>query len=285
MLMLGIALEGGGARCAAQAGALAALADKHSAPDAVAGCGCGAWVAALFAMGARGEGLRSAVRDIKQAGDWMTRQRLAGWRLFAHGRIDGQGILPMKRVEKVLRWQTLDAKLTELKTPLAIPTWDVESGEEQLLASCLPDKPSAMAWNRQATLAQAVRAAMTAPGFCEPVLWRGRLLTGGMCRWQTLPDALRDLGADKILRIRVVTLKDAGLDPLTMAASSNLPRDEDDDGVLNIKLPAGSHLLDCSNVELYFDIGYRAALEAKPAAMRPPTLSGGKILPFERNKG
>ncbi|MDR1599328.1 MAG: patatin-like phospholipase family protein [Oscillospiraceae bacterium] len=283
--MLGIALEGGGARCAAQAGALAALADKQAAPDLIAGCGCGAWVAALFAMGARSEGLRSAVRDIKQAGDWMLRQRGAGWRLFARGRIDGQGILPMRRVEKALRWQTLDTKLTDVSMPLAIPTWDVESGEEQLLSSRLPDKPSSMAWNRQATLAQAVRAAMTAPGFCEPVVWRGRLLTGGMSHWATLPDALRDLGADRILRVRVVTLKDAGLDPLTMAACSRLPRGEEDDGVLNIKLPAGSRLLDCSNMELFFDIGYRTALAARPIVVKPSSAKpGGKVLPFERSK-
>jgi predicted acylesterase/phospholipase RssA len=284
MLMLGIALEGGGARCAAQAGALAALADKHVAPDVIAGCGCGAWVAALYAMGARSEGLRSAVRDIKQAGDWMIRRRAAGWRMFVHGRADGQGILPMRRIEKALRWQTLDTKLADVGMPLAIPTWDVESGEEQMLSSRLPEKSSALAWNRQATLAQAVRAAISAPGFCEPAVWRGRTLTGGVSHWATLPDALRDLGADSILRIRVLTLKDACLDPLTMASCSRLPRGEDGDGLLNIRLPAGSKLLDCANVELYFDIGYKAALAARPIVAKPSVKAGGKILPFERSK-
>ncbi|GHU74490.1 hypothetical protein AGMMS49992_16090 [Clostridia bacterium] len=280
--MLGIALEGGGVRCAAQAGALAALAEKRVAPDIIAGCGAGAWVAALYAMGARGDGLRTAMRDIKQAGSWMTRIRPAGWRLFAHGRVDKLGLLNMSRVERILRWQTQEAKLADLPMPLAIPTWDVESGEEQLLASRLPERPSAMAWNRQATVAQAVRAAMTAPGFCEPAIWRGRMLTGGMGHWQTLPDALRDLGADKILRIRVVSLRDATADMLTMAASSRLPREDDDDGVLYVKLPVNARLMDCASAEAYFDLGYRAGLEAEPSIMKPHVRTGGKILPFQR---
>ncbi|MDR1570141.1 MAG: patatin-like phospholipase family protein [Oscillospiraceae bacterium] len=280
--MLGIALEGGGARCAAQAGALTALVERGFQPECVAGCGGGAWVAGLFALGIRGDSLLRLVRDMRKAGPWMLSARACGLRMFIKPKLSEQGALSASRIHRVLRWQTLDTNLPDLKMPLAVAVWDVEAGEELTLSSKLPSGPSSLCWNRQATLAQAIGAAVCVPGLLPPVSWRGRTLTGGASYWSTLPDALRDLGADSIIRMRVIDIRDSGLDAASIAQANRLPRDHDEDGLLRISLPARAGLMDFEACELYYEIGYRACLEALPKLIGSRRKIGGNVLPFPR---
>lgn len=282
--MLGIALEGGGARCAAQAGALSALADKGFTPDVLAGCGGGAWVAAMFALGMRGDTLLKQIKTMGKEAPEMLGVRRSAFKGFMSGSLQGGGMLSESRLSTVLRWQTMDVNLPDVKMPLAIAVWDVEAGEEWMLSSKLPMSSSTLCWNRQASLSQAIAASMCVPGIFPPIAWRGRTLTGGGVLWRTLPEALRDLGADNIIRLRVMSARDATVDAIALAQSARLPTDIlVSDDVVRIELPNRAGLADFKYVEAYFEIGYRSCNDAILKLSKATAKVGGNILPFKRN--
>lgn len=280
--MLGIALEGGGARCAAQAGALAALNDKGFAPECVAGCGAGAWIAGMYALGIRGEALLRLVKDMRKAGPWMLRSRASAMQMLIKAKLPESGALSASRVLRVLRWQTMETNLPDVRMPLAIAVWDVEAAEELMLASKLPKGPSSFSWNRQATLAQAISAATCVPGILPPISWRGRMLTGGGAYWSGLPDALRDLGADNVIRVRVMSVRDACADAASIAQANRLPRDTDEDGLLRVSLPIQAGLMDFDGCEAHYEMGYRACAEAIPKLTGFRMKLGGNVIPFPK---
>ena len=280
--MLGIALEGGGARCAAQAGALAALADRGFQPECVAGCGGGAWVAGLYALGVRGDSLLRLIKDMRKSGPWMLNIRGSAFRNAAKAMLTEKGALCASRMLRVLRWQTMEANLPDVKIPLALAVWDVEAAEEWMLASKLPKGPSSLCWNRQASLAQAIAASACVPGILPPVLWRGRTLVGGSALWPVLTDALHDLGADSLIRIRVLSTRDGAVDAAAIAQASRLPRDVEEDSLLRIALPAQAGLMDFSLCEAHYEIGYNACIEAIPRLTGLRAKIGGNVLPFPK---
>jgi len=286
--MLGVALEGGGARCAAQAGVLAALCEKGLAPEAAAGCGGGAWVASLYALGLRAEGLKRLCRDMRQVGPWMLGTRLVGLQMLFRGRVPQQGLLSGKRMLRVLRWQTMDAQMRDARIPLAVAAWDMDSAEEQMFSSVLPEKPSSLSWNRQISMAQAVAASCAVPGLVRPLIWRGRPMTGGTTLWMALEDALRDLGATSVLHVRVATLRDGSTDAAAIALSAGLPRDmagePDAPNVLRVPLPARAGLLDFADCDRWFEAGYQACLHMLPRLALPLGRREGKVLPFAAKK-
>ncbi|MDR2504567.1 MAG: patatin-like phospholipase family protein [Oscillospiraceae bacterium] len=264
--MLGIALEGGGARCAAQAGALAALAEHGHEPDALAGCGGGAWVAGLYALGVRGGELKRLVLDMMKAAPWALQIRKSGFSIGASGGMKS-GVLccgDNSRLLRTLRWQTMDASLLDVVTPLAIPAYDIEAADELMLCSRHPGKPSSLLWNRNASLAQAIAAGACAPGIMPPLNWRGRWLVGGAARYMTLPDSLTDLGATRVLKIRVLTTKEAGQDAITLAQAPYLPRDFDDDDTLRVRLPSTFTSLNFECMDVAYEMGYKSAVAQLP---------------------
>ena len=264
--MLGIALEGGGARCAAQAGALAALASRGYHPDVVAGCGAGAWVAGMHAVGVRGEAMKRMIHTMQKTGPWVLRARKAGLSMALRGGV-ARSVLCGEdgaRLLKTLQWQTMNVALTDVKMPLAIPVFDIDASDELMLASQIPCKPSSLFWNRNASLAQAIAAGLTTPGIMPPQNWRGRSLIGGACRFMTLPDALTDLGATRIIKIRVLTAKEAGMDVVTLSQAASLPRDFEDSGLLRIYLPSAFTTLNFDCVDASYEIGYKTCIDQMP---------------------
>lgn len=181
---LGIALEGGGMRCAAQAGALAAMLAAGLQPSCFAGCGAGALVAAIAATG-------EITDDILQA---------------FKGAASYNALMRDARINGALQNHFGGRALREAR-PLAMPTVDLETGIVQVFSSVLPERPDPRPWSRQALLSGAVRAAMATPGVLKPVRWRGRVLSGGGQLRNTLPGLLQAMGADVTVGIRVL---DAG---------------------------------------------------------------------------
>lgn len=279
--MIGLALEGGGVRCAAQAGALAALSELGFAPDVIAGCGAGAWVASLYALGARGPELLRAVRDVRQAGSWMVRSsgRLR-WMITGH--LPATGFFSLERAQRMLRWQSMDAPLQDMALPLAVLAWDVDSASIQVLASMLPQQPTLYAWSRHGTVSQAVGASMAIPGLAAPVLWRGRRLAGGSFLWPSLDPALEAMGATRTLRLRVLSAGDARDDLLAIALSPNLAQPQKQEDVLLLPLPTQSGLLDFAWMEQHYRIGYQHIHNCVPLLERIWRYKGGKLLPFTR---
>jgi predicted acylesterase/phospholipase RssA len=262
-MRLGVALEGGGVRCAAQAGALLALAEAGIRPALCAGCGAGALVAALAATGQLNK---------KQILDFA---KVAAW----------PGFLRERALNKRLRARFGEATLRDARH-LALPTIDLETGAVQVLASMLPIGPDPRPWSRQSSLGGAVRAAMATPGVLRPLHWRGRRLSGGGQLRGTLPTLLTAMGAQETLLIRVL---DAGcakheIRPVALAALSHAvvaappPRC----GLLIqvADYAPGRGALDVRAAEMLFEMGYQAGKQALPRLQSLLGRLGGKILPF-----
>lgn len=276
-----MALEGGGVRCAAQAGALSALSELGFVPNVIAGCGAGAWIAALYALGARGSDLLRMVQDVRQAGSWIARPS-GGIRWMITGRLPKMGFFSLERAQRILRWQSTDALLQETSLPLAVLAWDVDGASVQVLASVLPQQPTLFAWSRYGTISQAVGASMALPGIGTPVLWRGRRLVGGSFLWPCLDPALEAMGATRILRLRVLSAGDAREDLLAIALSPNLAQPQKQEDALLFPLPAQSGLLDFAWMEQHYRIGYQHIRANLPLLERIWHYKGGKLLPFSR---
>lgn len=266
-MQLGIALEGGGARCAAQAGVLAALLEAGIRPACYAGCGAGALVAALAATDALTE---EAVRDFERA-------------------VTKNAFLRNHRLNAKLRARFESQAIRGLM-PLAMPAVDLESGAVQVIASMLPVHPDPRPWSRQALLSTAVRAAMATPGALPPVSWRGRTLSGGGMLRGTLPTILRAMGAERIVCIRVL---DAGCafheeTPAALAICAHAviaaPPPLCDMMIAVTGYAPDKGVLDKRTVGPLFEAGRAAARKAMPALVALTGMKSGKILPFPRTE-
>ncbi len=256
-IQLGIALEGGGARCAAQVGALLTLFDMGIRPTLYAGCGAGALVASLAACGLLSE---EQVDSFARA---VQRNSLLRGRAINHRLSALFGGMPMREVP-----------------PLAMPAIDMESGAVQVLSSMLPVRPDPRPWSRQALVSGAVRASMAAPGVLSPVRWRGRRLSGGGALRGTLPTILRSMGAERVVCIRVL---DAGCalhetHPAAQALCGHamiaMPPPPQCDMLITVNGYAPERgVLDRRTLPVLLEAGRHAAMKALPAL---ETLIGGK---------
>lgn len=262
-MRLGIALEGGGVRCAAQVGALLALQEAGIRPSFYAGCGTGALVAALAAT------------------DSLTEAAAESFLRAAYGHT----ILRNKALNRRLRAQFGAIPLRDAPY-LAMPTVDMESGAIQVLASMLPLRPDPRPWSRQALLSTAVRIAMAQPGVLPPVGWRGRRMAGGGHLRAALPGILRTMGAEHTLLIRVLEPGCAQYerDPAALAlcahAMAAAPAPSVDI-VLTVNGYAPGHgVLERATYAPLLKAGHMAALKAIPALEVLLGDVNGKIILF-----
>ncbi len=262
-MRLGIALEGGGVRCAAQAGILEALYASGIRPMYFAGAGTGALVAALAAS------------------DRLTEETA----LLMAGTAHRNASLRNMALQSRLRAQFGGMALRDAQ-PLAMPTVDLETGAVQVLASMLPSGPDPRPWSRQALLSGAVRAAMAAPGVLPPMGWRGHRLMGGGFLRGTLPSLLRAMGAERVIVLRVL---DAGCaqheyHPAAQALCAHAmvmaPPPHCDLVIAVDGYGPGQGVLDRRAAKVFFDAGKRAAMKAMPAVEMLTGMGNGKILLF-----
>lgn len=262
-IRLGIALEGGGVRCAAQVGALMALTQAGIAPVCYTGCGTGALVAALAVTGKLSE---SSLRPFHNAASYCAPLRNA-------------------RIGRCLETQFGSLILRDVPA-LAMPTIDMESGVVQVLASILPTRMDSRPWSRQALVASAVRAAMATPGVLPPVCWRSRLLCGGGQLRGTLPGILHAMGADITICIRVLDTgcarhetHSAALALCAHALAAAPPPNYDFLLTIN-SLDKRYGVLGRQDLQALFMLGQAAALKALPGIKAVTGQTGAKILQF-----
>jgi NTE family protein len=150
----GLVLGGGGSRCAAQMGAVAALRDVGIPLDAVGGTSAGGGVAAMVAMGWDLQTMRERYHHafVKMAP-------------FSQWTLPYYSFLRKDRLEAVSRYLFGDVHIEDLETQWFGLTCDLVSGE--------------MVMHRSGELWRAVQATTALPGLMAPVLWDGRLLVDG----------------------------------------------------------------------------------------------------------
>jgi NTE family protein len=151
---VGLVLGGGGARCAAQMGAVAALQDVGIPVDVVGGTSAGGGVAAMVALGWDLQTMRERYQHafVKMAP-------------FSQWTFPYYSLLRRDRLEEVSRYLYGEVHIEDLETQWFGITCDLVSAE--------------MVVHRAGELWRAVLATTALPGLMPPVLWDGRLLVDG----------------------------------------------------------------------------------------------------------
>ena len=260
-MRLGVAFEGGGARCAAELGVLRALARAGVEPYAFAGCGAGAIAAAAGALLLPPEVCLARFKGCARHGRVRALALRSALEACFPGEIYGS-------------WR------------LAVPAADLATGSARVYASQFPLLPDPRPWSRQAALSQALLAALSVPGALPPAELRGRRLAGGGMLRALLPALLRAMGAERVLCVRVVGAEEAcaerGRQAQAVRAAALLsgpPRDADWTLALENKCaPFG--VLDARAMDALFETGCAAAAAALPALWRQEPRPRGKILRF-----
>lgn len=207
---IGLVLSGGGARGAAHVGVLKALEALHVPVDAIAGTSMGAVVGGLYASGMSATEIErlldsldwaDALRDRPSRTDLDFRRKEDDRDFLVRVPV-GHGDGEFKVPRGLIQGQKLAAKLRAALLPVAgverfddlpIPfralATDLGTGEPVLLD--------------HGSLAQAVRASLSAPGVFAPVEVDGRqLVDGGLA--ENLPvDAARAMGVDLVIAVDV----------------------------------------------------------------------------------
>lgn len=207
---IGLALSGGGARGGAHIGVLRKLDEMQVPIDYIAGTSMGAIVGALYAAGYSPDEIETLVRDA----DWrsaftdrpsrrdetmrkkeLDREFLIPYRVgfnkgsfqFPMGAVEGQHLDQMfhRFLLPVANVRDFD----KLQVPFRAVATDLETGGEVVLS--------------EGSLADAIRASMSVPGFFAPVPHEGRLLVdGGMAN--NLPVSVaREMGADIVIAVDI----------------------------------------------------------------------------------
>ena len=162
-LKVGLVLGGGGAKGAAEIGALKVIEEVGIPIDYIAGTSIGSIVGGLYAMGTSSHQLDSLF--VNQ--DWL--------QLFTNN------------VREFLGRVTHQKHFHELRIPFRCVAADVNANEEVVMSEGL--------------LCDAMRASMSIPGVFKPVIQNGRMLMDGGLLNNLPVDVVKAMGADVVIAI------------------------------------------------------------------------------------
>lgn len=176
-------LLGGGARGAAQAGAIAAMLEHGVRPDVMIGVSAGAWNGAYLAVDPTPERARAlcAIWAGLKTSDLLG----GGWWRAAVSAVSGHPSLYSSAGPLAVAHRYMEKHLfEEMKTPLHILATNLTTGQPMLFSS--------------GRLLPAVLASSAVPGIFPPMVLDGQIyVDGGLLEWDACAQALR-LGAQKI---------------------------------------------------------------------------------------
>jgi NTE family protein len=177
IMLVGLALGGGAARGMAHIGVLDVLAKAQIPIYCLSGCSVGGVVGALYCAGYTTDEIRCVAHHIH-------------WRRIARkAKSISQGLLSFERLERLLVMMIGDIDFSELKVPFSVAAMDFETGERVVLKS--------------GSVAKAVHASCSIPGFVTPVDIDGQLLVDGGIVDNLPVDLARDLGADYVVGVDI----------------------------------------------------------------------------------
>ncbi|MEZ4234975.1 MAG: cyclic nucleotide-binding and patatin-like phospholipase domain-containing protein [Myxococcota bacterium] len=189
---VGVVLGGGGARSAAQIGAVQALRDAGIPVDAVGGTSAGGGIAGMVALG----------WDAAQMQE-RYRRAFVGMAPFSHYTLPYYSMIRRTRVEQVARYLYGDARIEDLWIPTFCVTCDLMSGQMRLV--------------RQGELWRAVLGTSALPGVLPPVLWDGQLLVDGGVMDNNPVGPMRALNRGPVVLIDVGVADAPLVEPATLA--------------------------------------------------------------------
>ncbi|MZP30725.1 hypothetical protein GTO91_13480 [Heliobacterium undosum] len=203
MNKIGIALGGGGIVGCAHLGILLALEEARIPIHCLAGTSSGSIVAALYGYGYSAPELMDLVPTIdRRYLDYDYGQFLR--RLFRND-VQTRGLVRGKKLFELIAEKTGDARMADLKNPVAILSADLRRGRQALfssqpLAEPLPDADVFT----DISVARAVQASCAIPLLFQPVEYQNHLFVDGGILENCPASAARALGADIVIAVDLV---------------------------------------------------------------------------------
>ena len=176
MKKLGVALGSGAARGWAHIGVLNALEEEGIKIDYISGTSIGSVVGAVYSIGDM-ESFEKFTRGI----DWK------GIVALIDITFPGSGLIPGKRVFKMLSEYYKDIRIEDLPIPYCAVAADVRTGEEIRFT--------------KGKVSDAVRASIAIPGILTPPKYEGKVLVDGGIVNPVPVNVVREMGADIVIAV------------------------------------------------------------------------------------
>lgn len=178
---LGLALGSGGGRGIAHIGILVALEEAGIKPNFISGCSMGAVVGGCYAAGMsaheiRDIALRLKVRDIVDLGPSL---------------VSRMALLRSKKVEELLHEYLGDLRIEDMPVPFSCVATDLISGKLHVFNEGIAEL--------------AVQASCAIPGVFRPVEHDNMLLVDGGCLCRVPVKSVKDMGADVVVAVDVLS--------------------------------------------------------------------------------
>ena len=178
---LGLALGSGGARGVAHAGLLKALEEQGITPDYIAGCSMGAVVGGVYASGVSAESMFNIVKSLK-------RRDIIGINPAA---LSQMAILRSGKIYSLISEHLATKNIEDFPIKFCCVATDVLSGQPYIF-----DKGDG---------ATAIQASSTIPAVFRPVKHDNMLLVDGGCTCRVPIRAVKEMGADVVIAMDVLT--------------------------------------------------------------------------------
>lgn len=195
--MLGLVLGGGAAKGYAHIGVIKVLDEMGIRPDVVVGASMGAVIGGFYAAGFSGSRMEEIARGI----DRKTKRRFFPFRLLRGGFVDGRNIV------RFLEGHLGDRSIESLGVRYAAVGTDLEQFGEVIFD--------------RGPLVPAMRASMSIPGFFVPSRQHGRIFIDGGFANPVPMMVCRDLGADRLIAVNVLSAVDYRRERIANRESSN----------------------------------------------------------------
>ena len=216
-MKLGIALSGGGVKCAAHIGVIKALQENNIKIDAISGTSAGSVIASLFAMGYTPEEMLKLFKYFSknilkaEPGHFITNVK-NGKGIKLDGAFSGKNIEMALKETAILKNME---NIKDLKVPIAIPTVDINQSKKYVFTNM---KVGEEGYINDIDIGTAVRASCSYPGVFAPCDYKEyRFVDGGVL--DNIPaDEVKKLGVDKVLSVKFILsadVKPAGMYGIT----------------------------------------------------------------------
>ena len=189
--MWGLALSGGGVKCAAHLGVLKVLQRHGVEFDLIAGSSAGALVAVLYGLG-------TDLAELERRATQLRWQEIIGWR------ISRQGLGDPNRFLRLLRSLTRGVRLEDLPRRVLVTATDLRHGTPHIF--------------ERGEAAEAIYASCALPGLFPPLQRDGRVLVDGSVLSPLPVDLLKRHGARHCVGVLFDGL--GGYEPRSLLASA-----------------------------------------------------------------
>jgi len=205
---LGVALSGGGIRGIAHAGVLKALEDNNIKIDIIGGTSAGSMIASLYAMGYSPHYIYILFkRHAKDIAGMNTKPILAGIQGYMLNRKrimtglkDGEVI--EKIFDKIANRRGI-RNISQLETPLVIPTVDIMESKEYVFTNIIPDSAEDKSqYITDISIGKAVRASSSFPAVFSPCSIEKHAFMDGGALDNVPVYEVKKQGADKVIAVK-----------------------------------------------------------------------------------